>query len=277
MKSAINRIFEKGQRMGFAVLFLTIFSITMLTSFFPLWANVPFNVVLPIIVLFTKPMVMFEKMKLSTLVIMRGLVLLVLFNVMPAPVFYKLVLVFLIINILEATFTDLLKNKMYFNFVTGLALAASVFCLGAIWYPEITGPYSGIYLAFVTEKGALFEVNNIKMMATVAWVIAYTIWNWIFVTGEFSPSISYLHIGILSAPLLMSIIFRNPGYWLIARANSLTAGGVIQIANKDQLEEKLENKKLTKFIEKFHTNKVQFALMVINLLLIVYTFVAYFS
>ena len=87
MKSAINRIFEKEQRMGFAVLFLTIFSITMLTSFFPLWANVPFNVVLPIIVLFTKPMVMFEKMKLSTLVVMRGLVLLVLYNVMPALFF----------------------------------------------------------------------------------------------------------------------------------------------------------------------------------------------
>lgn len=183
----------------------------------------------------------------------------------------------LIINILEATFTDLLKNKMYFNFVTGLALAANVFCLGAIWYPEITGPYSGIYLAFVTEKGALFEVSNIKMMATVAWVVAYTIWNWLFVTGEFSPSISYLHVGILSVPLLVSIIFLNPGYWLIGRANSLTAGGVIQIANKEILEKKLENRKLTKFIENIHSSKIQFVLMVVNLVLIAYTFVAYFS
>lgn len=277
MKVMIERMFKDSQRKGFMILVLLIFSITMLTSFFPLWANVPLNVVLPIIVLLTKPMVMFEKMKLSTLVIMRMLILFVLFNVMEASLFYKIVLVFLVINILEATFTDLLKNKMYFNFFTGIALAASVFALGAMWKADVTGPYSGLYLSYITGQGALFELTDIKMMATIAWIIAYTIWNWVFVIGEFSPSISYLHLGILATPIISCLVLWNPGYWVLARANSLTAGGVIQIANKELLEKKLENKKLTSFITTVKTNRVQFILMIVNLALIGYCFVAYFS
>lgn len=277
MKLAIERMFKNSQEQGIAILFLLIFALTMLTSFFPLWANLPFNIIFPLVVLATKPMVMFERLKLSTLVIMRGLVLLVLFNLMPAPFFYKLVLVFLIINILEATFTDLLKNKMYFNFFTGLALAASVLCLGAMWIANVTGPFSGLYLIFITEKGPLFEITNIKMMATIAWIIAYTLWNWIFVIGEFSTSISYLHIAILATPILSSLVLWNPGIWVLARANSLTAGGVIQIANKEILEKKLENEKLTRFITKVKTNQAQFVLMVVNLSLIAYCFMAYFG
>lgn len=277
MKTAIDRMFKNSQGRGFFILFLIIFGVTMLTSFFPLWANVPFNIIFPILVLLTKPTVMFEKLKLTTLIIMRTLIILVLFNVMPAPIFYKLILIFLIINILEATFTDLLKNKMYFNFVTGLVLAVSVLCLGAMWIPEVTGPYSGLYLTYITEKGPLFEITNIKMLATIAWIIAYTIWNWLFVIGEFSPSISYLHIGILATPIVSSLVLWNPGIWLLARANSLTIGGVIQIANKDTLEKNLNNEKLSRFIDKVKTNNIQLILMILNLVLIAYSVIVYFS
>ncbi len=277
MKTAIDRMFKNSQGRGFFILFLIIFGVTMLTSFFPLWANVPFNIIFPILVLLTKPTVMFEKLKLTTLIIMRTLIILVLFNVMPAPLFYKLILIFLIINILEATFTDLLKNKMYFNFVTGLVLAVSVLCLGAMWIPEVTGPYSGLYLTYITEKGPLFEITNIKMLATIAWIIAYTIWNWLFVIGEFSPSISYLHIGILATPIVSSLVLWNPGIWLLARANSLTIGGVIQIANKDTLEKNLNNEKLSRFIDKVKTNNIQLILMILNLVLIAYSVIVYFS
>ncbi|HZJ68426.1 MAG TPA: hypothetical protein VFD28_00265 [Candidatus Eisenbacteria bacterium] len=277
MKTAIDRMFKNSQGRGFFILFLIIFGVTMLTSFFPLWANVPFNIIFPILVLLTKPTVMFEKLKLTTLIIMRTLIILVLFHVMPAPLFYKLVLIFLIINILEATFTDLLKNKMYFNFVTGLVLAVSVLCLGAMWIPEVTGPYSGLYLTYITEKGPLFEITNIKMLATIAWIIAYTIWNWLFVIGEFSPSISYLHIGILATPIVSSLVLWNPGIWLLARANSLTIGGVIQIANKDTLEKNLDNEKLSRFIDKVKTNNIQLILMILNLVLIAYSVIVYFS
>ena len=64
--------------------------------------NVPINVLLPIYILSTQKMVMFEKLKLTTLLIMRFLVVFVLFNFMQASLFMKIVLVFLIFNILEA-------------------------------------------------------------------------------------------------------------------------------------------------------------------------------
>ena len=80
MNTMIDRFFRSGQLKGFLLLFLVIFSVSMLTSFFPLWANVPLHVFLPIVILLTRPMVMFEKLKLSTLVIMRTMIVLVLFH-----------------------------------------------------------------------------------------------------------------------------------------------------------------------------------------------------
>ena len=105
----------------------------MLTSYFPLWVNVVVNVVLPLIVLFKLKTVMFERLKLSTLVIMRALILLPIFGLMRGELFVKLILVFLAINCMEATLTDLLKNHQPFNFVTGLCLSASVFTLSGEW------------------------------------------------------------------------------------------------------------------------------------------------
>ena len=277
MNTMIDRFFRSGQLKGFLLLFLVIFSVSMLTSFFPLWANVPLHVLLPMVILLTRPMVMFEKLKLSTLVIMRAMIVLVLFHGMSGDTYITIVLIFLIINILEATFTDLLKNKMYFNFVTGLFLAASVLFLGAVWKAEVTGPYSGLYLTYITDKGSFFHLSNVKLYASLAWIVAYTLWNWIFVIGEFSPSIGYLHIGILSSPILSCLVLWDPGYWLLMRANSLTAGGIIQIVTKEKLEKKLANPKLTKFIEKVKSKPVQIALMLLNLALIAWSALAYFS
>lgn len=277
MNRWIDRFFRSGQRTGFLLLFLIIFTVSMLTSFFPLWANVPLHVVVPIVILLTLPMVMFEKLKLSTLVIMRALVVLVLFHGLSSDLYISIVLVFLIINILEATFTDLLKNKMYFNFVTGLFLAASVFCLGSIWLSDVTGPYSGLYLTYITQKGGVFQLSNIKFAASLAWIVAYTLWNWIFVIGEFSPSIGYLHLGILASPIVSCLVLGDPGYWLLMRANSLTAGGIIQIASKESLEKNLANPGLTRFIAKVKSRNVQLGLMILNLALIAWSIIAYFS
>lgn len=100
--SLVDKLFTKGQGLGFLSLATIIFVTMMLTSFFPLWVNVPINVLLPIYILSTQKMVMFEKLKLTTLLIMRFLVVFVLFNFMQASLFMKIVLVFLIFNILEA-------------------------------------------------------------------------------------------------------------------------------------------------------------------------------
>lgn len=87
-------------------------------------------------------------------------------------------------------------------------------------------------------------------------------------TDEFSPSIAWLHIGILAAPILGCLLVWTPGMWLIFRANSLTFGGVLQIVNKEFFEEKLENEKFTKFVLVTQKNSVQLVLMVINLVLL---------
>ena len=64
------KVFGKlGQMQTFFIWTVLICFVSMLTSYFPLWVNVVVNVVLPLIVLFKLKTVMFERLKLSTLVI----------------------------------------------------------------------------------------------------------------------------------------------------------------------------------------------------------------
>lgn len=230
------------------VLTVIITGVSMLTSFQPLWANIPLNIIIPIIVLLKLKTVFFEKLKLSTLLIMRTLIVFAVLGVISGDFYVNLVLIFLGINILEATFTDL-KRKKYYNVVTGLVMVASIFLLKGVWL----GKY---YVA---------SSNNIYGM--IAWIIAYTIWNWIFVTNEFSPSIAKLHVGILAAPIIGSLITGNPGFWLIFRGNSLTTGGNIQIANKEYLEENLKDSSFTRLVNYTKKDSVQLVLMIVNLVL----------
>lgn len=266
-----------GQTGTFFVWFAAIIVVSLLTSFFPLWVNVPINVILPIIVLTRLKMVMFEKLKLSTLVIMRALILLPLFGVMPGKLFVNIVLVFLVINCMEATLTDLLKNHQPFNFVSGLVLSLSVFTLAGEWFPGVAGPFTAIYTANAGPRtDALFTTNQVVVIGTICWFLAYTLWNWLFVIGEFSPAVGYLHIAILLTPILSAILFANPGYWLVFRANSLTCAGVFQIACKQQVEKRLANEKLARFIDKVKSRPVQIVCMVVNLALLAVPVVIYF-
>ena len=135
--SAKSSVIEKTQdktKSNLILLALTVLitGISMLTSFQPIWANIPFNIVIPIIVLLKLKTVFFEKLKLSTLLVMRTLVVFAVLGVIPGDFYVNLVLVFLGINILEATFTDF-RRKKYFNFVTGIVMTASVFLLKGLW------------------------------------------------------------------------------------------------------------------------------------------------
>lgn len=234
-----------------------ILGVSLLTAYNPIWANIPLNVIPAILVLiFLKP-VFFERLKLTTLILMRTLIVFAVLNVIPGQTYVNIVLIFLVINILEATFTDL-RHKQYFNFITGLALAASVYALKGTW------------------QGGVYYAEASTVLATIGWIIAYTIWNWIFVTGEFSPAISLMHVGILLAPIIGVVITLNPGMWLLLRANTLTFGGVLQISNKEYFEAAFKNKGFAKFVDFTHKNSVQLILMIINLALIIYSFaVAY--
>lgn len=232
-----------------------VLGVSMLTSYQPILGNIPLNVIPALLVLIYLKPVFFEKLKLSTLVIMRTLIVLAVANIIPGQIYVNLVLIFLIINILEATITDF-KHKQYYNFVTGLVLTGSVFLLKGVW------------------EGGIYSANAFNVSATIAWIIAYTLWNWIFVTGEFSPAISLMHVGILLAPILGTIITKNPGIWLLLRANTLTFGGILQISNKKYFEKSFKNERFTDFIDFIHKTNVQLGFMVVNLGLLAYTFAA---
>lgn len=232
------------------VLLLLIFTgLAMLTSYNPIWANIPINVVIPIFVLIKLKTVFFEKLKLSTLVIVRFLVAFAALGILPGDIYIKIALIFLAINIMEATLTDL-KKKKYFNVVTGILLTVSILAMKANWL------------------GKYYDANLPTSLGTILWWIAYTFWNWFFVTNEFSPAISRYHIAVLASPILGVLITQNPGLWLIFRANSLTIAGFIQIAKKQCWEDALKSDKFTKFVQSTQKNNVQLIFMVINIVLI---------
>lgn len=261
-----SRLNKVGQFWSWVIFTVLIFGISILTSFQPIWANIPINVIIPLLVLIFLKTVFFEKMKLSTLMIMRALILLPILGVFDPSIYVKIVLIFLVVNILEATVTDF-KKKKYFNFVTGLLLAITtipVFWFSSHWVGSGDAIWGGPY--YVADTIA--TSGSFAVAGTICWIIAYTIWNWLFVTTEFSSSIAYLHIGILLSPLLGIICFLNPGLWLIFRANSLTVGGILQISNKSFLEQKLANEKISTFIELIRKTSVQIVLMIINIILI---------
>lgn len=224
-------------------------ALSVLTSYQPIWANVPINIIMPIVVLLKLKPVFFERLKLSTLLLMRILIVFSVLNIFPGDLYVKIVLIFLCINILEATLTDL-KRKKYCNVITGIALIASIFFINIEWLD---------YYYLASSKGSI---------GMIFWIIAYTIWNWIFVTNEFSPSIAKFHLGVLVSPLLYIIFNFNPSLWLIFRGNSLTIAGIIQISNKEYLEEKFISENFSKFVQTTTKKNTQIILMLINLALL---------
>lgn len=242
----------------------------LLSAFYPVFGNGLLIVVPSILTLiFAKP-VFFEKLKLATLLTLRILVIFaVLFNFGGIYAQY-IVMVAMMVNILEATFTDL-KHKQYFNFVSGLLLAVGVVFMKGCWGGLAGGPGADYNYYFA------IGYNN---AATITWVLAYTIWNWIFVTGEFSASVSLMHTGFLISPLIASLATLGGlgfpggfGIWYLARANSLSIGGYMQISCKNWFEREFYNKKFEKFVAWTHKNLVQAVLMLICIGLITYTIV----
>lgn len=298
---------KKGVVQMMCLIFTNLLLFTFLVDYFPIYVNVIIAVLIPCLELIFLKLVMFERLKLSTLVIVRLLIFFPIFmpDKFPQGVFVQIVLSFLLINIFEATFTDLLKNKMYYNFVTGIVLGLSVLLFSGQWLSNTAilntpeAAYSFWYrtdittLATVKARGVLpilSTTTNIPtpekmaVIATICWNIAYTLWNWDFVIGEFKTGVAMLHIGILSTPLVGSIIvaaiFHDitliGGSWLILRAISLTVGGIFQIAAKDFVESKLYSAKLEKFIIRVKQKDVQAVVMLTNLILLLVPIVYFF-
>lgn len=231
------------------------------SALYPLQGNIPLIVIPSVLVLiFSKP-VFFERLKLTTLLTMRILIVLAALRLFNPQVFVDCIMLMLIINILEATFTDLLRYKKYFNAVSGFALALGVITLRGLW--QFDAPIGDYYLA----RGAVPAI-------TIMYALAYTLWNWIFVTNEFSSSVALMHVGFLGAPLIGSLCtlglgaYGGIGMWLLLRANSLSIGGWMQIAAKDWFERGFYHERFDRFVTWTKGRNVQIACMIINLALI---------
>ncbi len=254
-----------GKVLPFFLLSLAaIVAATALSVYFPIWGNIPLNIILPIYLLITTKMVSFEKIKLSTLIIGRALTALTAFTLLPPRALIITLAILMYINISEATVSDF-KKKRYWNGIAGLAMLASTHLLfNSQWTSVLTGDNMGlVHIGYymIQAKGILL------------WAVAYTLWNWNFVTGEFSPSVSLYHLAILATPALISAAFLNPGIWVLARATSLTSGGVFQIACKERVEKELQSPGFTAFVSYFQKSVVQIPLMIAVIILSVLSIV----
>ncbi|MDC7220081.1 MAG: hypothetical protein PQJ59_09085 [Spirochaetales bacterium] len=247
----------------FAGYLTAILIMTGITSFIPLWGNLVFAVLFPILVLLTKKMVPFEKIKLSTLLIGRILTILTAVSLLPSRWLILVIAGLMYVNVAEATISDLIK-KRWMNVISGIAILATTHILfSSVW-------------TVVVETGSLTHIGYyiVRDPRFIFWVLAYTLWNYDFVIGEFSSSVSLYHLAVLSTPLILSLAFGNAGLWLVFRATSLTTGGALQIMFKESLETGLESSGFTKFIEKIKSGPVQFLLMVSVIILSVLSVIA---
>ncbi|MEG2770409.1 MAG: hypothetical protein RR902_06275 [Oscillospiraceae bacterium] len=233
----------------------------LISAFFPIYANIPLIVIPSILVLiFSKP-VFFEKLKLTTLVAMRILVIFAALRFFNPQVYVDIIMLMLIVNILEATFTDLLRHKKIFNAISGFALAVGVVALRGTWL-------------FETTVGDYYVAKGVLPIVTLLYVVAYTLWNWIFVTNEFSDSVALMHVGFLGAPIIGALctIWLGPagglGMWLLLRANSLAIGGWMQISAKSWFEREFHSEKFASFVNWTKKKPVQITLMIVNVALI---------
>lgn len=73
MKNQSNNSITSKINQNLGLILLTAFftGIALLTMFFPLAANIPINIIIPVIILARLNMVFFERLKLSTLILMR--------------------------------------------------------------------------------------------------------------------------------------------------------------------------------------------------------------
>lgn len=253
-----------NQNILLLVLTMSFTAVCMLASSQPILVNIPVNIILPFAVMIFCKLVFFERLKLTTLTLLRIAIVFAVFNILDRQFFVTLVLIFLAINILEATFTDIFRYKRYLNGVTGLVLTVSVYFLRGSWIDLTQTADLGFFAKFMH----MYEFHAATLVGTLCWIVAYTIWNWIFVTNEFSPAVAKLHVAILASPILGSLLCWNPGYWLTFRAGSLAFGGCLQIAEKEFVEESFRSAKFTAFVEWTKKSGPQIFFLILNLALI---------
>jgi len=109
----------------------------------------------------------------------------------------------LVANILEALVLDLLGKGIAhdLNALAGILLLATM-------------PWS----AKNTRIDRASRHQDICCDLPIAWIVGYTLWNWVFVYLNY-PALAGHHIAVLSAALILACI--NPQRWLQTRAATL--------------------------------------------------------
>ncbi len=269
-----NLVIEKKTTTEIVVKWLmftaAILGMAIMSAFYPVSANVIFIVIPSLLALFFAKPVFFERLKLTTLVTMRILIVFAALRFFNPQVYVDAILLMLIINILEATFTDIFRYKRYCNGVSGIALAIGVIALKGSWaYASPVGNY------YITSGAPMESNTTAAMLIILFYVIAYTIWNWLFVTNEFSDSVALMHVGFLGAPIIGGLCTMGLGWfgglnmWLLLRANTLSIGGWMQIFCKDWFEREFKSEGFSKFVAWTKKDGPQIVFMIINVALIV--------
>lgn len=119
----------------------------------------------------------------------------------------------LFINILEATVKDLFSGNIM-NGVAGLLLLFSMRGFKEIW----------------VETG---KPNDLSYNLSTGWILAYTLWNLTFVTGNYLPSFG-MHCAVLTSALIVGL--QYPKHWFQARAFTLGVYLVFAVSYPDVLE-----------------------------------------
>ncbi|MEL7224496.1 MAG: DUF5692 family protein, partial [Cyanobacteria bacterium J06576_12] len=97
------------------------------------------------------------------------------------PLFFALGL-----NILEAVAVDILSGY-FFNAIAGILLILTM------------GPANRFSIDNNRWRDFLYNPGK-------AWIIAYTIWNFVFIYYSFKGTVAIQHIALLAAPLVMAVV-----------------------------------------------------------------------
>lgn len=234
---------SRQQGMGMVAFTVILITVAVLTMYFPLAANIPINILLPLGVLIFGKFILFERIKILLLIPGRILIVITVLGFMSGGLLVAIIFWLLRLNILEATLQDL-KTKRYFNAASGVLLIASSWSFSGYW--------NGVYYLTVPWE-------------TLFWILAYTLWNWNFVLLNFPRAVAVYHIGVLTAPLLFCLFTLEQGYWLILRAATLTLAGCGQIIYKNKILHWLHNDKFERATEPIMGLKVQGLIFALNL------------
>jgi hypothetical protein len=194
-------------------------AIAALTMYYPLAANIPLNIVLPVALLLLGfahgP---FAWIKIGTLTLGRILIVITVLGVVSGALSVTIMFWLWRLNILEALVKDA-KEGRWPSALIGVVVMATSFLLEGVW----VGDY------FIVPSAAM-----------IFWYAGYTIWHWNFCVLNFTRPLALFHIAVLAAPWLFVAVTQDFGPWMMMRGNSLTFAGCLHIAFEGWINKRLK-------------------------------------